>query len=93
MQSSSKPGFPVREVGNAVDRYAVAVYSDDNLVGHLPKKISIACSLFLRHGGQISCWVTGRRRHSTDLPQGGLEIPCIIKFKATKKRLRINFLY
>ena len=74
-----------REVGNAVDRYAVAVYSDDNLVGHLPKKISIACSLFLRHRGQISCQVTGRR---TDLPQGGLEIPCIIKFKATKKRLR-----
>ena len=36
-----------REVGNAV-----AVYSDDNLVGHLPKKISIACSLFLRHGGR-----------------------------------------
>ena len=40
-----------REVGDAVDRYAVAVYSDDNLVGHFPKKISIACSLFLRHRG------------------------------------------
>lgn len=77
-----------REVANAVDRYAVGVYFDDNLVGHLPKKISTICSLFLRHGGQISCRVTGRRRHSTDLPQGGLEIPCILTFRATKKEIK-----
>ena len=73
-----------REVANAVDRYAVGVYFDDNLVGHLPKKISSVCSLFLRHRGQISCRVTGRR-HSIDLPQGGLEILCILTFRATKR--------
>ena len=28
----------VREVGNAVDRYAVIVLKNDEIVGHLPKK-------------------------------------------------------
>lgn len=31
--------------------------------------------MFLRRGGSIDCQVTGARRHSEDLPQGGLEIP------------------
>ena len=30
--------------------------------------------------GTISCQVTGRRRHSADLPQGGLEVPCTLTF-------------
>ena len=28
----------------------------------------------------IFCQVTGRRRHSADLPQGGLEVPCTLMF-------------
>ena len=32
------------------------------------------------------CKVTGRRRYSTDLPQGGLEIPCAVLFTAKDKR-------
>ncbi len=70
-----------RESGNAHDRYAVGTYKrDDNnletLVGHIPKNISLLCSLFLRRGGSITCEVSGQRRRSTDLVQGGLEIPC-----------------
>ena len=49
------------------------------MIGHLPKKMSRVYSLFLRRGGDIPCTVTGRRRHSRDLPQGGLEIPCVIE--------------
>ena len=41
------------EVHNAMDHYAVAVIRDDVVVGHLPKKISRICSLFLRSGGTI----------------------------------------
>ena len=36
-----------RETGNK-DRYAVAVLQDHNTVGHLPRKISAACSFFSR---------------------------------------------
>ena len=33
------------------------------------------CTIFLRWGGTIYSWVNGHHRYSTDLPQGGLEIP------------------
>lgn len=77
----------VRETSNEKDRYAVAVIKDSNIVGHLPKKISSVSSLFLRRGGTITCTVTGRRRCSVDLVQGGLEIPCILTFRANKKEI------
>ena len=31
------------------------------------------------------CEVTGSRRASVDLPQGGLEVPCTLKFVGEKK--------
>ena len=75
-----------REPTNVVDRYAVSVIRSEVVVGHLPKKISKLCSLFLRRGGSISCEVTGRRR-STDLIQGGLEIPCLLILKGNRRDL------
>ena len=54
---------------NDADRYAVAVLKDDTVVGHIPRKISQICSLFLARGGAIVCTPTGRRRYSSDLPQ------------------------
>ena len=74
-----------REVGNAVDRYAIKVLKNDEIVGHLPKKISMLCSLFIRRGGLIKCEVTGSRRYSQDLVQGGLEIPCDLIFEGNEK--------
>jgi len=44
----------------------------------------LVCSLFLRQSGKISCCVTGSRQYSSDLPQGGLEIPCTLKFTRAK---------
>ena len=68
-----------REVGNIHDIYAVSVVKTirrrDTIVGHLPRQISTICHLFLRKGGIITCIVSGRRQYSTDLPQGGLEVP------------------
>ena len=50
------------EEGNPNDVYAFAVKTDaDIVVGHLPRKISAACSLFLRRSGTIVCQVTGSR--------------------------------
>ena len=51
------------------------------IVGHVLRKISAACSLFLRANDTINCIVTAGRRFSADLPQGGLEVPCKLMFK------------
>ena len=36
-------------------------------------------------GGAISCTVTGPKRYSADLIQGGLEIPCRLMLSASKE--------
>ena len=71
----------VRETENARDRYAVAVVKNNENVGHVPRKISKICSLFLTfQEASITCTVTGGRQYSGDLPQGGQEIPCLYTF-------------
>ena len=73
-----------RETGNSHDPQAVAVKKmiDGTLqvVGHAPRKISSIYSIFIRRGGSIACRVTGHRQYSSDLPQGGLELPCVLTF-------------
>ena len=69
------------EEDNAHDPYAVAIIGDNyRVLGHVPRIISAACSLFLRKNGRIRCDISGARHHSADLPQGGLEVPCILMF-------------
>lgn len=74
-----------RDVSNTYDPFAVSVVKGTEVVGHVPKIISAACFLFLRRGGSIQCEVTGDRRYSTDLPQGGMELPCILRFQGPKE--------
>ena len=74
-----------KEPRNTADRYAVAVKKDRTIIGHLPRKVSRVCSLFLQRGRIIHCTVTGRRRYSGDLPQGGLEVSCILAFQSRAK--------
>ena len=76
-----------RQPANPLDRYAVAVIRNGLVIGHLPKKISKVCSLFLRRGGTLQCIVSGNRSYSTDRPQGWLEIPCCLIFKGELKEL------
>ena len=66
----------LRETDNEHDRYTVSVVKSATVVGHLPRKISTPCSLLIRQGGSIHCRITGHRRYSSDLPQGGMEAPC-----------------
>ena len=81
-----------KESGNAADPYAVAVVLSSEkatTVGHVPRKISAASNLFLRQdGSSIRCVVTGRRCHSVDLPQGGMEVPCELTFKGNPKYVK-----
>jgi len=80
--------FCQREIRNPHDTYAVAikgsVTGDGTVatVGHVPRKISAICSIFIRRAGSITCVGNGTRHYSSDLPQGGLEIPCVLKFTA-----------
>ena len=75
----------VREADNTEDPYAVAVICDSEIVGHAPRRISAACALFLQRSGTIHCRITGSRRYSVDLPQGGLELPCTYTFSGEDK--------
>ena len=58
----------------------------DTIVGLCPRKISAIYFIFIRRGDRITCQMTGGRRHSSDLPQGGLEVPCVLKFQTSSKR-------
>ena len=76
-----------REAFNVHDPYAVTVMNHDVVVGHIPRSISAVCLMFLRRRGVIFCEVTGTRQYSSDLPQGGLELPCKLIFSAASKEI------
>ena len=76
------------EEGNTKDRYVVSIVKRDmDVIGHVPRKISAACCIFIRRGGSISCKVTSKCRYSHHLPQGGLEVQCILTFKGTDSEM------
>ena len=77
----------LREATNDKDRYAVAVLRHRSIVGHISKRISAACLLFIERNGRIHCRITGTRQYSADLPQGGLEIPCVLTFEGDKNEV------
>ncbi len=56
--------MPTPETVNPRDPFAVAVLKDEAIVGHVSRKVSSICSLFLRRNGSISCRVTRSRRYS-----------------------------
>ena len=51
-----------REPGNPLNKFAVAVIHEGDVVGHLPQGISKNISYFLHHDGIVGfCEITGRR--------------------------------
>ena len=83
-----------REEGNSRDPYVVAITKsrsgvvEEEVVGHVPHYVFINTLLFIRRSGEVYCIVTGIRRHSRDLPQGGMEIPCKYHFIGNGKDLK-----
>ena len=54
-------------------------YERGAIIGHLPRKVSRLCLLFLQRGDSCYRMYSHRRRkYSPDLPQGGLEVPCML---------------
>ena len=75
-----------RKFANVHNPFTIKVMKAGITVGHLPKKISSTCSLFIMKGKVISCKVTDpARKYSGDLVQGDLEIPCVITLLGTKE--------
>ena len=75
-----------KEEGNLHDPYAVAVLGvDKTILGHVPRRVSARCFLFLQQNGRITCKVSGPRQFSADLPKGGLEVPCTLTFSGEVK--------
>ena len=77
-----------RDRGNREDPYAVAIKKEGSVVGHVPRAISCICTIFIRKHGTITCTITGTRRFSSDLPQGGLELPCEYTFSGSEDIVR-----
>jgi len=69
-------GPPVGETVDCEREARNPLRKDSVTVGHVPRTISCIFTLFLRCGGVIVSTITGPRKHSDDLPQGGLELPC-----------------
>ena len=43
---------------------------------------------FLKHGGHIKCEITGSKKYSKNLEQGGLGIPARLTISSTGKKMR-----
>ena len=72
-----------RKDGNQANAFALAIVKDRTVIGHIPKKISSVCLLYLRRGRSTVCRVTGPQRSSEYLVQGGLEVFWVLMFQGS----------
>ena len=56
------------------DKYAMALTFNDTTVGHVLKFLSKITHLFLKLRGDLVMKITGKRRYSRELDQGGMEL-------------------
>ena len=63
-----------REATNRYDRWAVAVYRCERIVGHVPRDLSRQFTAHLTAGRKISAQVIGKRENKR---RRGLEVPVI----------------
>ena len=76
------------EDSNDTGQFAVAIKKGVDIIGHVPCKISRAYSLFIERGCTITCIITdSHHQYSSDLPRGGLQIPCKLKFHSNEANL------
>ena len=75
-------GVRKKVLKKASDQYAVATKKRRDYQAPLPRKVSWVCSQFLQQGGTV----TGHRKYSADLAQGGLEVPELV----SRARLRVR---
>ena len=66
------------EMGNTENPYTVAVLHRSTDVGHVLRRMSAACAVFLDREGPISCTATAISRFSADFPQGGTALHLLV---------------
>ena len=78
--------FRRREEGNISDPYTVAFIKSGVIIGHVPRRISAACNLFIQRGGAVMCKVTGPRRLIFQQLISGwfIEVPCRLVIHGTR---------
>ena len=69
------------------DNYSIAVINNGKTDGHVPKFLMKLTFFFLKNGGKLHITVTGPRRYSVDLKQGGLELPADFRFTSLGETL------
>ena len=75
----------IKTYGNhRMDKHAVKVVKDNEMVGHLPREFPRITWYFLARSGEISFEVIGCRRHCKQLC-GGMEILCQLEFNCPNK--------
>ena len=74
------------EKSNAFDAYAMALarkpkatVTEVQVVGDLPREISRFCKFFCEYRAELSAVVRDPKYRRSPIPQGGLEIPIILK--------------
>ena len=76
-----------RKAGNSHDAYTMAFKKviDGSYVAvrHVTHTISPICSVFIQKGGTIEGTINGNPQYSFDLPQGGQDVPCVLKFSTS----------
>ena len=65
-----------QEPTNEHDKFAVAAWRDDRIVGHVPKTKAKIFFYFLNRGGTICGKIIGKRQNNGC----GLELPCVYTF-------------
>ena len=65
------------------DKYAMALTFNDTTVGHVLKFLSKITHFFLKLRGDLVMKITGQRRYSQELDQGGMELPRTYVFTST----------
>ena len=75
------------EDSNIFDEFAVAVFKDGIVVGHVPRELARTCWYFLKkwHSCMI-CKITGHRRLS-EIEGKGLIVPCVYIFTGKTKHI------
>ena len=81
--SKLKPSHKKRPSALVEDKYAMVLKFYDTTVGHVPKFLSKITYFFLKLGGDLVVKITGQRRYSRDLDQGGMELPGTYVFTST----------
>ena len=81
--SNLKPCHEKRPSALVEDKYAMALILNDTTVGHIPKFLSKITYFFLKLAGDLVVKITGQRRYSRDLDQGGMELPGTYVFTST----------